>query len=176
MSRKLLEYKEKVLPAMKEEFGYTNDLAVPVLQKIIINRGLSAEDSKTGNVLESSIEDISLIAGQKAVPRKSTKSIANFKLREGMVVGVMATLRKDRMYAFLDRFVSLACPRIRDFRGFVIKGDGTGNFTVGIDDQRIFPEAEERQGRGFNITFVTSAKNDAEGKALLKGLGFPFRK
>lgn len=176
MSRKLLEYKEKVLPALKEEFGYTNDLAVPVLEKIVINRGLSAEDSKTGSILENSIEDISIIAGQKAVPKKSTKSIANFKLREGMIVGVMTTLRKERMYSFFDRFVSLACPRIRDFRGFQIKGDGTGNFTVGIDDQRIFPEAEERQGKGFNITFVTSAKSDSEGKALLKSLGFPFRK
>lgn len=174
-NRKQDQYKKTVLPKLKEQFGYNNDLAAPRLTKIVINRGISAEDSKSGNILDEMTEDFRRISGQQPVIKKARNSIAAFKLREGMPNGMMVTLRGQNMWAFFDKLISIAAPRIRDFRGFNIKGDGRGNFTVGVSDQRIFVEAETRANRGFNITIVTSAKNNEEGYALLKELGFPFR-
>jgi large subunit ribosomal protein L5 len=176
MNRKKKQFKEEVVPALKEKFGFTNDLQVPSLQKIVLSRGISAEESRSGNVIEELVADITMIAGQKPIIRKATKSIATFKVREGMPNGIMVTLRKDRMYAFLDRFISVASPRVRDFQGFKIKSDRRGNFTIGIKDQRVFVEAENRSNKGFQLTIVTSASNDEEGRALLEALGFPFSK
>ncbi len=176
MTRKEKQYKEQIMPNLKKKFSYTNDLQVPKLLKIVINRGVNAEDSKTGNILEEMVKDITIVSGQKPLVNKSKKSIATFKLREGMPNGISVTLRKDLMYSFLDRFISIASPRIRDFRGFKIKSDRRGNFTIGIADQRIFVELENRTNKGFNITFVTSANTDDEGRALLEEMGFPFSK
>lgn len=174
--RKKKEFKESVLPKLKEKFGYSNDLAVPRIEKIIISRGVNVEIAKSGSILEECLEDLTLVAGQKAVIRKAKKSIATFKIREGMPNGVMVTLRGDRMYAFLDRLISIASPRIRDFRGFACKGDGNGNITLGITDQKIFVEVENRSSRGFNITIVTTAKNNNEMKELLLLMGLPLKK
>jgi len=176
MNRKLKQYKEEVLPSLKKKFEYTNDLQAPKLLKIVISRGVNAEESKTASVLDESIEDVAVISGQKPITRKATKSIATFKIREGMTNGIMVTLRKDKMYAFFDKFVSIASPRVRDFQGFKIKSDGHGNFTVGIKDQRIFIEAENRSNKGLQVTIVTSASTEQEGRALLEALGFPFSK
>ena len=139
-NRKEKQFREEIIPALKEKFGFSNDLQVPRLQKIVITRGINAEESKTSSVIDELVNDIAVISGQKPIIRKAKKSIATFKLREGMPNGIMVTLRSERMYAFFDRFVSLASPRVRDFQGFKIKSDGNGNFTVGIKDQRIFLE------------------------------------
>ncbi|MDX1919766.1 MAG: 50S ribosomal protein L5 [Candidatus Caenarcaniphilales bacterium] len=176
MNRKQQQYKEQILPSLKEKFGYTNDLQAPSLKKIVLSRGINAEDAKSSNVLDELVKDIALLSGQKPVIKNSKKSIATFKIREGMPNGIMVTLRRDRMYAFFDRFVSVAAPRIRDFQGIKIKSDGKGNFTVGVKDQRIFLETENRLNKGFQFTIVTSALTEAEGRALLEELGFPFSK
>ena len=174
-NRKEKQFREEIIPALKEKFGFSNDLQVPRLQKIVITRGINAEESKTSSVIDELVNDIAVISGQKPIIRKAKKSIATFKLREGMPNGIMVTLRSERMYAFFDRFVSLASPRVRDFQGFKIKSDGNGNFTVGIKDQRIFLETENRPSKGLQITIVTSG-SDEEGRALLEHFGFPFSK
>ncbi len=176
MNRKQSEFKEKALPDLKEKFGYKNDFEVPRLDKIVISRGINSEDAKSNNLIDELFKDISLIAGQKPIMKKAKKSIATFKLREGMPNGVMVTLRRDRMYAFFDKLVSLASPRIRDFQGFKIKADGNGNFTVGIKDQRIFLETENSSNKGLQVTIVTTGNSNEEGRALLEVLGFPFSK
>ncbi len=179
MSQKLkTTYQETIVPKLKEQFGYTNIHQVPKVIKITVNRGLG-EASQNAKALESSKEELSTITGQQPVVTRAKKAIAGFKIREGMPVGVMVTLRGDRMYAFLDRLINLALPRIRDFRG--ISGnsfDGRGNYRLGIREQLIFPEIEYDkidQIRGMDISIITTAKNDEEGRALLKEMGMPFR-
>ncbi|MCA2811959.1 MAG: 50S ribosomal protein L5 [Microcystis sp. M090S1] len=179
MSKKLkTTYQETIVPKLKEQFGYTNIHQVPKVIKITVNRGLG-EASQNAKALESSKEELSTITGQQPVVTRAKKAIAGFKIREGMPVGVMVTLRGDRMYAFLDRLINLALPRIRDFRG--ISGnsfDGRGNYSLGIREQLIFPEIEYDkidQIRGMDISIITTAKNDEEGRALLKEMGMPFR-
>ncbi|CCI35625.1 MAG: 50S ribosomal protein L5 [Microcystis aeruginosa Ma_QC_Ch_20071001_S25] len=179
MSQKLkTTYQETIVPKLKEQFGYTNIHQVPKVIKITVNRGLG-EASQNAKALESSKEELSTITGQQPVVTRAKKAIAGFKIREGMPVGVMVTLRGDRMYAFLDRLINLALPRIRDFRG--ISGnsfDGRGNYSLGIREQLIFPEIEYDkidQIRGMDISIITTAKTDEEGRALLKEMGMPFR-
>ncbi|MBW4419529.1 MAG: 50S ribosomal protein L5 [Myxacorys californica WJT36-NPBG1] len=171
-------YQDKVVPTMMEQFNYENIHQVPKLVKITVNRGLG-EASQNAKALEASVAEIATITGQKPVVTRAKKAIAAFKLREGMPVGVMVTLRSDRMYAFMDRLVNLALPRIRDFRGISPKSfDGRGNYTLGLREQLIFPEIEYDsidQIRGMDISIITTANTDEEGRALLKELGMPFR-
>jgi large subunit ribosomal protein L5 len=183
------KYHAEVVPAMKQEFAYSNVMQVPRLEKVVINFGLG-EATQNPKVIERTVEQLTLIAGQKPIVTRSRKSIANFKLRENLPIGVKVTLRRERMFEFLDRFISLlyanscfisiALPRVRDFRGVSPKGfDGRGNFTVGLKEQIIFPEINYDQVdkvRGMNITVVTTAKTDAESRALLAYFGMPFRK
>ena len=171
-------YKERIVPEMTEEFKYTTPMQVPRLEKIVINQGLgdATQDKK---LIETAINEITAITGQKAVATLSRKDIAAFKLRKKMPVGVMVTLRRERMYEFLERLVRVALPRIRDFKGINSKLDGRGNYTLGITEQIIFPEINIDNVpnlKGMNITFVTSAKTDEEGFALLKKFGLPFKK
>jgi large subunit ribosomal protein L5 len=172
-------YREEVLPALQKEFGLSNVHAVPRLEKIVINMGVG-EASREAKVLDGAIEELGAIAGQKAVIRRARKSIANFKLRQGMPVGCMVTLRGRRMWEFFDRLVNLALPRVRDFRGVNPKGfDGRGNYTLGVKDQLVFPEtnyAKVQKAKGMNVCIVTSARSDAEAKSLLAQLGMPFRR
>jgi large subunit ribosomal protein L5 len=171
-------YEETVVPKLKEQFNYQNIHEVPKVVKITVNRGLG-EASQNAKALEATLNEIAVITGQRPVVTRAKKAIAGFKIREGMPVGVMVTLRKDRMYAFLDRLVSLALPRIRDFRGVNPKSfDGRGNFTLGVREQLIFPEVSYDaidQIRGMDISIITTAKTDEEGRALLKAFGMPFR-
>jgi large subunit ribosomal protein L5 len=172
------KYNEEIIPDLKKEFQYHSVMQVPRLQKIILNQGigLGVSDKK---IITTAQDELSLIAGQKAVQRKSKNNISNFKLREGMPIGVKVTLRKDRMYEFLEKLLVVAIPRIKDFKGISGKLDGRGNYTMGIEEQFIFPEIElDKIDKilGMNITFVTSAKTDEEGYALLKHFGFPFKK
>ncbi|HEY9696521.1 MAG TPA: 50S ribosomal protein L5 [Trichocoleus sp.] len=171
-------YQDKVIPKLTEQFKYENVHQVPKLVKVTVNRGLG-EASQNAKALESSINEIALITGQKPVVTRAKKAIAGFKLRQGMPVGIMVTLRSDRMYAFLDRLLNLALPRIRDFRGVSPKSfDGRGNYTLGVREQLIFPEMEYDsidQIRGMDISIITTANTDEEGRALLKELGMPFR-
>jgi large subunit ribosomal protein L5 len=171
-------YKEKVVPKLIEQFQYDNPHQVPKLVKVTVNRGLG-EAAQNAKALESSINEIALITGQKPVVTRAKKAIAGFKLRQGMPVGIMVTLRSDRMYAFLNRFINLSLPRIRDFRGISPKSfDGRGNYTLGVREQLIFPEVEYDtidQIRGMDISIITTANTDEEGRALLKELGMPFR-
>jgi large subunit ribosomal protein L5 len=173
-----VEFNEKMAPKLMEEFGYTNIHQVPKMVKVTVNRGLG-EASQNAKALEASINEIAMITGQKPVVTRAKKAIASFKIREGMPVGVMVTLRADRMYAFLDRLINLALPRIRDFRGVSPKSfDGRGNYTLGLREQLIFPEIEYDsidQIRGMDISIITTANNDEEGRALLKQFGMPFR-
>ena len=170
-------YEEEVRPALQEEFGYRNPMAVPGLHKIVVNMGIG-EASRDPKLLDEAIEELTQITGQKPVVRRARKSISNFKLREGMPVGVSVTLRSARMWEFLDRLVNLALPRVRDFRGVSRKAfDGRGNYTLGIRDQLVFPEvnyAKVQRAIGMNVTIVTSAKTDAEARVLLAKLGMPF--
>ena len=171
------EYKEQIAPALQKQFNYTSAMQIPVLKKIVINQGLgdATQDKK---IIEVAINEITAITGQKAVATYSRKDIANFKLRKKMPIGVMVTLRHDRMYEFLERLIRVALPRIRDFRGIESKLDGRGNYTLGIEEQIIFPEINIdniTKILGMNITFVTSAKTDEEGFALLREFGLPFR-
>ena len=171
-------YNEKVVPILMEQFKYKNINEVPKITKITINRGLG-DASKNSKALESSIREIATITGQQPVVTKAKKSVAGFKIRDGMPVGLMVTLRKKMMYSFLERFVNLSLPRIRDFRGVSIKHfDGSGNYNLGITEQIIFPEIEfdkVDQIRGMDISITTTAKTQQEGIALLKAMGMPFR-
>ena len=171
------EYQERIVPALQKEFNYTTVMQVPRLEKIVINQGIGAatQDKK---LIETSINELTAITGQEAVATLSRKDISNFKLRKKMPVGVMVTLRRERMYEFLERLVRVALPRIRDFKGINAKLDGRGNYTLGITEQIIFPEINidsVSKMMGMNITFVTSANTDEEGFALLKQFGLPFK-
>ena len=170
-------FNKELRPALKEQLGLANIMQVPKLEKIAINMGVG-EAVKDGRMLEAAVADLTTISGQKPVVTKARKSIAGFKLREGQAIGVKVTLRGDRMWEFLDRLVSLALPRIRDFRGLDAKAfDGHGNYTLGVTEQLIFPEVDYDQVgqvRGMDITVVTTATTDEEGRALLVALGFPF--
>lgn len=171
------EYAERIAPALMKQFNYTSTMQIPVLKKIVINQGLgmATADKK---IIDVAINEISAIAGQKAVATLSKKDVANFKLRKKMPIGVMVTLRRERMYEFLERLIRVALPRIRDFKGIESKFDGRGNYTLGIQEQIIFPEINiDAIDRilGMNITFVTTAKTDEEGYALLKEFGLPFK-
>lgn len=172
------QYHEKIVPKLTEQFGYTNIHQVPKVVKVTVNRGLG-EASQNAKALEASLAEIALITGQKPVVTRAKKAIAGFKLRQGMPVGIMVTLRSDRMYAFLDRLINLSLPRIRDFRGISPKSfDGRGNYTLGIREQLIFPEVDYDsidQIRGMDISIITTANTDEEGRALLKEFGMPFR-
>jgi large subunit ribosomal protein L5 len=172
------QYKTAVAPALMKEFNYSNVMAVPRLEKITINIGLG-EATANPKLMDGAVNELAAIAGQKPVVTKARKSISAFKLREGMTIGCMVTLRGDRMYEFLDRLVSVALPRVRDFRGVSTKSfDGRGNYTLGIRDQLIFPEIDYNKVekvKGMNISITTTAKTDAEGIALLRLLGMPFR-
>lgn len=171
-------YKDVVVPKLMEEFKYENIHQVPKVIKVTVNRGLG-EASQNAKALEASVKEIAVIAGQKPVITRAKKAIAGFKIRQGMPVGVMVTLRAERMYAFLDRFINLALPRIRDFRGVSPKSfDGRGNYTIGMREQMIFPEIsydDVDQVRGMDISIITTANTDEEGRALLKAMGMPFR-
>ena len=170
-------YKETIAPSLQKQFNYSSSMQVPVLKKIVINQGLgdATQDKK---LIDVAINELSAITGQKAVATYSRKDIANFKLRKKMPIGVMVTLRRERMYEFLEKLVRVALPRIRDFKGIESKFDGRGNYTLGVSEQIIFPEINLDQIeriQGMNITFVTSATTDEEGFALLKGFGLPFK-
>ena len=172
------EYKEKIVPELQKEFNYSSIMQVPKLEKIVINQGLGAatQDKK---IIETALNELTAITGQKAVPTLSKKDISNFKLRKKMPIGAMVTLRQDKMYEFLERLVKVALPRIRDFKGINSKLDGRGNYTLGITEQIIFPEINidnVPKLQGMNITFVTSAPTDEEGLALLKKFGLPFKR
>ena len=171
------EYAERIVPALQSQFKYSSSMEVPQLKKIVINQGLgqAVADKK---IIDVAINEITAITGQKAVATISRKDISNFKLRKQMPIGVMVTLRRERMYEFLEKLVRVALPRIRDFRGINSKFDGRGNYTLGIEEQIIFPEINIdsiTKILGMNITFVTSAKTDEEGYALLKEFGLPFK-
>jgi large subunit ribosomal protein L5 len=179
MAARLREYYHtKVVPALTKEFGYKNHMAVPKIEKISINIGLG-EATQNAKLMDGAVNELTQIAGQKPVITKATKSIAQFKLREGQSIGCAVTLRGDRMFEFFDRLVNVALPRVRDFRGVSSKSfDGRGNYTLGIKDQLIFPEidySKVEKTKGMNINITTTAKTDAEGLALLKGMGMPFR-
>ena len=170
-------YAERIAPALKQKFNYSSNMQIPVLKKIVINQGLgiATQDKK---IIDTAINEITAIAGQKAVATVSKKDISNFKLRKKMPIGVMVTLRRERMYEFLEELIRVALPRIRDFKGIESKFDGRGNYTLGIQEQIIFPEINidsVERIMGMNITFVTTAKTDEEGYALLKEFGLPFK-
>jgi len=172
-------YYNECVPALKEEFGYTNIMQVPKLEKIVLNMGLG-EAVQNPKIIDGAVDELTRIAGQKAVVTKAKKSIATFKLREGMPIGCRVTLRGDRMYAFLSKLVNIALPRVRDFRGMSPKWfDGRGNYSLGVKEQIIFPEIDYDKIdkiKGLNITIVTSAPTNDEGRALLRLMGMPFKK
>jgi large subunit ribosomal protein L5 len=179
MAARLRErYTKEIAPAIAKEFDIKNPMAVPRLEKIVINMGLG-EAIANSKIVDTAVDELGSIAGQKPVVTKAKKSIASFKLRQGMAIGAMVTLRGDRMYEFLDRLVSVALPRVRDFRGVSPKAfDGRGNYTLGIRDQLIFPEIDFNKvdkTRGMNISIVTTARDDEQARALLRALGMPFR-
>jgi len=178
MARLKEKYFQEILPQMKKDFGYTNDFQTPRLDKVVVNIGLG-EAIQNIKATDHAMEDLSLITGQKPIITKAKKSISNFKLRAGMPIGCCVTLRRERMYEFLDRLINITLPRVRDFRGISGKAfDGRGNYTLGIREQIIFPEINYDKIdkiRGMNITIVTTAKTDEEAKAFLKYLGMPFR-
>ncbi|GGE23851.1 50S ribosomal protein L5 [Psychroflexus planctonicus] len=173
------EYSQRVLPALVEEFGYKNNMQAPKLQKIVISKGVG-EAIADKKLIDHAVEELSMITGQKAISTKSKKDVASFKLRKGMPIGAMVTLRGERMYEFLDRLVTSALPRVRDFSGIKATGfDGRGNYNLGVTEQIIFPEINiDRVNRitGMDITFVTTAETDKEAKSLLTELGLPFKK
>ena len=178
MSRLRERYQEKAVPALTKEFGYSNLMAVPKLQRIVVNMGLG-EATQNVKVIDAGSAELARITGQKPLTTKAKKSVAQFKVRQGMPIGAMVTLHRDRMYEFLDRLISIALPRVRDFRGVSPKGfDGRGNYTLGLRDQLMFLEIdymEVDKSRGMNISVVTTAKTDEEGRRLLQLLGMPFR-
>jgi large subunit ribosomal protein L5 len=177
--RLFTKYKEEIVPALQKQFNYSSVMQVPKLQKIVLNRGVgdAVGDKK---LIDSAVQEFTLISGQKPVVTIARKSISNFKLRDGMPIGVKVTLRNDRMYDFLDRYINVAIPRVRDFRGIPTRGfDGRGNFTMGVKEQIIFPEINvDKISRiaGMDVTFVTSARTDEEALALLRSFGMPFQK
>ncbi|MCI5052120.1 MAG: 50S ribosomal protein L5 [Simkaniaceae bacterium] len=177
-SRLKKRYQDEIKPALAKKFGYSNSMLIPKIHKIVVSMG-AAEALKDRNIIQDLTKELALITGQKPKITKSKKSIANFKLREGYPIGLMVTLRGERMYEFLDRFINIVSPRIRDFRGFNKKADGRGNYSVGLDDHQVFPELnldEIKRTQGLNVTIVTSAVNDAECVELLGQCGFPFKK
>jgi large subunit ribosomal protein L5 len=178
MSRLKERYQKEIVPALAKEYSYKNVMAIPKLEKIVINIGMG-EAIQNSKLLDAAVDELSMIAGQRPVITRAKKSIASFKLRKGMSIGCMVTLRGERMYEFLDRMVSIALPRVRDFRGLSTKSfDGRGNYTIGLRDQLIFPEidyAKVNKIKGMNITLATTAKTDDEARALLRHLGIPFR-
>jgi len=179
MSRLMEKYRDEVAPELQKRFNYPTPMAIPRLQKVVINMGVgeAIADSK---VLDAAVAELATIAGQQPAITKARKSISNFKLREGMAIGCRVTLRGERMYEFLDRLMNLALPRVRDFRGVSPKAfDGRGNYTLGMKDQLVFPEisySKVQKAKGMNVCIVTSAKTDEESRALLTGMGMPFRK
>jgi large subunit ribosomal protein L5 len=178
MARLKERYQKEVAPAVAKEFGITNPMAIPRVTKVVLNMGMG-EAIANAKILDTAADELRAITGQKPVVTKAKKSIASFKLRQGMPIGVMVTLRGERMYEFLDRLVSIALPRVRDFRGISPKAfDGRGNYTIGVREQLIFPEIDFNKVdklRGMNITIITTARDDEQARALLKGLGMPFR-
>ena len=178
MSRLQDRYRAEVIPALRREFGYSNVMAVPRIERVVVNMGLG-DATQNAKLIELGANELTLITGQKPVTRKARKSIAQFKLRAGVPVGTMVTLRGERMYEFLDRLIAIALPRVRDFRGVSSRGfDGRGNFTMGLRDQLIFLEIDYmnvEQARGMNISVVTTARSDEEGRRLLKLMGMPLR-
>lgn len=178
-ARRQARYETEVIPALMKEFGFANVMQVPRLKKIVLNMGLG-EAVQNAKMLDAAVAEMTTIAGQKPVITRAKKSIAGFKLRENAAIGCMVTLRRDRMWEFIDRLISVGLPRVRDFRGISRKAfDGRGNYTLGIREQIIFPEINYDKVdkiKGMNITFVTSATTDEHGRALLQGLGMPFRK
>ena len=178
MSRMRERYEKEVVPALTKEFGYKNVMAVPKIQKVVVNMGLG-EATSNAKLIEVGSAELASITGQKPVVRRAKKSIAAFKVRKGQPVGTSVTLRGERMYEFLDRLLAIALPRVRDFRGVSPKGfDGRGNFTLGLKDQLLFPEIDYLKvdkSRGMNISFVTTAKTDEEARRLLQLMGMPFR-
>ncbi len=177
MSRLKKRYQDEIKQELQKKFAYANPMMIPTLEKVVINMGI-AEASKDKNTIQACVNEMTMLSGQKPIITKAKKAISNFKLREGQPIGIKVTLRGARMFDFIDRFFTIVCPRIRDFRGFPIKCDGQGNFTLGIDDQQVFPEInldEVKRAQGMNITFVTSAKTDEECVELLRLLGLPFK-
>jgi large subunit ribosomal protein L5 len=178
MSRLRERYQKDVVPGLTKEFGYTNIMAVPKITKVVVNMGLG-EATSNAKIVDVAAAELASITGQKAVTRRAKKSIAQFKVRQGMPIGASVTLRGDRMYEFLDRLIAIALPRVRDFRGVSPKGfDGRGNYTLGLRDQLMFPEIDYLKvdkGRGMNISVVTTARTDEEARRLLQLIGMPFR-
>ncbi len=178
MPRLKQRYRQEILPRLREEFGYANVMQVPTVAKVVVNMGVG-EATRDAKLIEGAVRDLSVITGQRPAVTRARKSIAQFKLREGMPIGAHATLRGDRMWEFLDRLLALALPRIRDFRGLSPRQfDGSGNYTFGLNEQSMFHEVDQDRidrVRGMDITVVTSARNDEEGRALLRHLGFPFK-
>jgi large subunit ribosomal protein L5 len=178
MNRLRERYAKDVMPALKKEFGYTNVMAVPKITKVVVNMGLG-EGTQNAKIVDTGADELGKITGQKAAITRSTKSIAQFKLRKNLPIGAMVTLRGERMYEFLDRLISIALPRVRDFRGISAKGfDGRGNYTLGLRDQLMFAEIDYMKvdkSRGMNISVVTTAKTDEEARRLLQLIGMPFR-
>jgi large subunit ribosomal protein L5 len=178
MSRLKERYDKEVAPALKKEFGYRNVMAIPKIEKIVVNMGLG-EATQNAKIVDTGADEVARVTGQKPVTTRAKKSIAQFKVRKGMPIGAMVTLRGERMWDFLDRLISVALPRVRDFRGVSAKGfDGRGNFTLGLRDQLLFPEIDYMKvdkARGMNISVVTTAKSDQESRKLLQLLGMPFR-
>ncbi len=178
MARLKETYISDIMPAMVEEHSYSNSLEVPRVTKVIVNMGVG-EAKTDAKAIDGAVKDLIAITGQKPIVTRAKKSIASFKLREGMVIGAKVTLRGERMYEFLDRLLSLALPRVRDFKGLSDRFDGDGNYTLGLTEQLVFPEIDYDsidRTRGMNITIVTTAKSDEEAKSLLTRMGFPFRR
>jgi len=178
MNRLKERYHETVVPALTKEFGYTNVMAVPKVRRVVVNMGLG-EATQNVKLIDAGADELTRITGQKSLTTRARKSIAQFKVRQGMPIGAMVSLRRDRMYEFLDRLISIALPRVRDFRGVSPKGfDGRGNYTLGLRDQLMFIEIDYMQAdksRGLNVSVVTTAKTDEEGRRLLQLMGMPFR-
>ena len=178
MSRLRERYEKEVAPALKKEFGYRNVMAIPKIEKIVVNMGLG-EATQNAKIVDAGADEVARVTGQKPVTTRAKKSIAQFKVRKGMPIGAMVTLRGERMWEFLDRLISIALPRVRDFRGVSPKGfDGRGNFTMGLRDQLLFPEIDYMKvdkARGMNVSVVTTAKTDEEARKLLQLIGMPFR-
>jgi large subunit ribosomal protein L5 len=178
MSRLKDRYAKDVVPALKKEFGYKNVMAIPKIEKVVVNMGLG-EATQNAKIVDTGVDELARVTGQKPVVTRAKKSIAQFKVRKGMPIGTMVTLRGERMWEFLDRLVSVALPRVRDFRGVSPRGfDGRGNYTLGLKDQLLFPEIDYMKvdkARGMNISVVTTAKTDEESRKMLQLLGVPFR-
>ena len=178
MNRVREKYQKEVVPALTKEFGYTNVMAIPKIQKVVVNMGLG-EATANAKIIDTGADELARVTGQKPVIRRARKSIAQFKLRQGQPIGTTVTLRGERMWEFLDRLLSIALPRVRDFKGVSPKGfDGRGNYTLGLRDQLLFPEIDYMKvdkARGMNVSVVTTAKTDEEGRKLLQFIGMPFR-